>query len=190
LEKEGNATDATVVTRTHVQVLANSLAGTILLVLHLLLFYNYRGKYCFTSIPGPHKALAAFLSDLLVYGIIGYSDLPALDGSINWRHYAAATADTWSSELGILSKSMPFLITSLKVVPPGTNGGVSILGLFAAVMGGALIGLVSAFGIPFCAVSPDDLLKQRLVVVLWSSGMGLFGSVVLTVRTRRRLTSD
>ena len=61
----------TVVTRTHVQVLANSLAGTILVVLHLILFYEHRGKYCFTSIPGPHKSSASFLSDVLVYGIIG-----------------------------------------------------------------------------------------------------------------------
>jgi len=47
-------------------------------------------------------------------------------------------------------------------------------------MGGALIGLVSAFGIPLCAAaaSSHDMLRPRLVVVLWASGMGLFGSVV------------
>jgi len=182
-----------VVTRTHVQVLANSLAGTILLVAHLVLFHRYRGTCCFTSVPGPHKSVAAFTSDVLVYGIIGYGvSLPLLPVtssyfglcSCRFRHYASATADTWSSELGILSKSPPFLITSLKTVPPGTNGGVSLLGLVAALLGGAVIGLVSAFGLPFCATSPDDLLRQRLVVVLWAAGMGLFGSVVCPPRVR------
>jgi hypothetical protein len=41
------------------------------------------------------------------------------------------------------------------------------------------MGLVSAFGLPLCATSPEDLLRQRLVVVVWAAGLGLFGSVVL-----------
>ena len=56
------------VTRTHVQVLANSLAGTLLMVLH---FYTTRGRYCFSAIPALHKSPTSFLSDFLVYGIIG-----------------------------------------------------------------------------------------------------------------------
>ena len=65
-EKPANAT----VTRTHIQVLANSLSGTILMVLH---FYLTQGRYCFSAIPSLHKSPTSFLSDLLVYGIIGYT---------------------------------------------------------------------------------------------------------------------
>ena len=61
-------------------------------------------------------------------------------------------------------------------MPPGTNGGVSVLGLFSAAVGGAFIGVICAFGLPFC--STQDLNKQRLVVIAWSAVMGLIGSIV------------
>ena len=63
-------------------------------------------------------------------------------------------ADTFSSELGILSKSKPRLITSwnLRQVPPGTNGGVTIVGTLAGLLGAFLIALTSALLLPFCSV--------------------------------------
>lgn len=56
-------------------------------------------------------------------------------------HYATCLADTLASELGILSKSEPFLCTKpWKKVPPGTNGGVTMLGFLWSALGGFLMG--------------------------------------------------
>jgi uncharacterized protein (TIGR00297 family) len=50
---------------------------------------------------------------------------------------AAANADTWGTEIGVLSKRQPRLITSLKAVPRGTAGAVTVDGTLAS-FGGAL----------------------------------------------------
>lgn len=67
-------------------------------------------------------------------------------------NYAAVAADTFSSELGILSKSKPRLITSwnLREVPPGTNGGVTLHGLASGFLGSLVIVAASVALIPFC----------------------------------------
>ena len=51
---------------------------------------------------------------------------------------STATADTLSSELGVLSRERPVLITNFKRVHTGTDGAVSVLGT-AAAMGGVMI---------------------------------------------------
>ncbi len=55
---------------------------------------------------------------------------------------ATVNADTWATELGVLSSHPPRLITTRQLVPPGTSGGVTLLGTSAAAAGGLLIGVV------------------------------------------------
>ena len=55
---------------------------------------------------------------------------------------AAANADTWATELGVLHPGAPRLITTWKTVEPGTSGGVSSTGTLASLAGAALIGVL------------------------------------------------
>ncbi|MFO8133782.1 MAG: DUF92 domain-containing protein [Thermoplasmatota archaeon] len=57
---------------------------------------------------------------------------------------AVATADTFASELGVLSEKV-YLITTLRRTDVGTNGGVSWLGEGAALLGSLAIAVPSVF---------------------------------------------
>jgi uncharacterized protein (TIGR00297 family) len=56
---------------------------------------------------------------------------------------ATVNADTWATELGVLSKAAPRLITSGRVVAVGTSGGVTWLGTLVALSGAFLIGVLA-----------------------------------------------
>ncbi|MFH1485253.1 MAG: DUF92 domain-containing protein [Chloroflexota bacterium] len=57
---------------------------------------------------------------------------------------AAVTADTWGTELGVLSRVPPRLVTTWRKVPPGTSGAVSALGTAVSFLGALFIGVVAA----------------------------------------------
>lgn len=60
---------------------------------------------------------------------------------------ASSTADTWSTEIGTLSRSDPRSIISGINVAPGVSGGITILGTIAQILGAAFISaIVYAFG--------------------------------------------
>ena len=57
---------------------------------------------------------------------------------------AAANADTWATELGVLSRREPWLLWPLGRVPRGTSGAVSPAGLAASAAGALAIGVAAA----------------------------------------------
>lgn len=57
---------------------------------------------------------------------------------------STSTADTVATEVGLLSRGNPKLITNpARSVPPGTSGGVSMLGFAGGVLASAAIGLLA-----------------------------------------------
>jgi len=73
---------------------------------------------------------------------------------------AAASADTWATEAGSLSRTRPVLVSTFAVVEPGTSGAVTVLGSLAGGLGASLIALSG--------------------LVWWSGGSGALFLIVLS----------
>lgn len=75
----------------------------------------------------------------------GQAGLWVITGSL-----AAAAADTWGTAIGSRSGPPPRLLWSGRIVPPGTNGGITVLGSAAAAAGALLVAAVGALagGVP------------------------------------------
>lgn len=88
---------------------------------------------------------------------------------------AVVSADTWSTEVGSLSRRPPRLVTTLEEVQPGTSGGVTLLGVIAALAGGLWIGAVG-----WLAQYAVGNASQYSLLGLSVAGMvaGLVGSLV------------
>jgi len=80
----------------------------------------------------------------------GVAALAALAGS--WPAFAgalaAATADTWATEIGSHSPTPPRLITNGRPVPAGTDGGITLLGTAGGIAGALLIAVLARVLVP------------------------------------------
>jgi uncharacterized protein (TIGR00297 family) len=97
---------------------------------------------------------------------------------------AAATADTMASELGVLQN--PRLITTFKKVPPGTDGGISILGTTAGIIGAGIIGFFAYI----LGVYP--VLTEALAIAVIAGTFGCFFDSILgaVLEKRNYLTNE
>lgn len=111
-------------------------------------------------------AVIAALTGELFYVIAGITTI------------ATSTADTWASEIGILSKGKTISLLSWKEVPQGTSGGVSVLGIIASIVGAGFIGMI--FVTMQYLDGQWDLWNALFGFVVIAAG-GLFGSILDSV---------
>lgn len=103
--------------------------------------------------------------------------------------FCTANADTWASEIGVLSPKAPKFLIKRTTVKPGLSGGVTSLGLLASFMGSALIAcsffalsLFSTFvSLPIAEYLRNPLtinLVQLIAVSILLVGCGFLGSLI------------
>lgn len=95
---------------------------------------------------------------------------------------AAAAADTWGTEIGVLGRGRVISLATLRPVPAGVSGGVSLIGTLGAA-GGALS--VALSGIPW---SPRPLRTVMVVLAAGIIGMAADSLVGATLQARYRCT--
>lgn len=90
---------------------------------------------------------------------------------------AAANADTWGTELGVLSPTPPRLITTWKKTEPGASGAVSLAGTLAAGGGALLIAFLALIVWPSYAGGGGDV-SAGLLRLLFITLAGWIGSLL------------
>jgi uncharacterized protein (TIGR00297 family) len=90
---------------------------------------------------------------------------------------ATVNADTWATELGVLARSQPRLLTTGRPVLIGTSGGVTVAGFVAALVGATFIGAVGFVLIQVAArLTTGTWLLSDWIVVLVAAVGGFLGS--------------
>ncbi len=120
------------------------------------------------------------VSNVVYAGLIGVAIAIASAANVNFNiagfnffelfaiSFAVTNSDTFASEIGAID-SKTRLITTLKRVAPGTNGGISLTGTVAAVLGAVII------GISFTYLAYDSFRLDHVILV---SSLGFMGNLV------------
>ena len=165
--------------RDFVQVMANGLVPTMLAAASL---YSLGGLSFIANTTG-----AGAFAEAIIFSIGGSNSsmnnattkVASTLAVAFLSYFSCCGGDTFASELGVLSKSKPRLITTFcrKEVEPGTNGGVSLLGVVASIFGG----LVAASGWALGAYITSGVRTEILYALIIGAFGGFFGSFVDSV---------
>ena len=123
------------------------------------------------------NSFGALVFSALQLIFLGFEDEMPLTGFFlaAITYFAAMAADTYATEIGILSKYSPRLITNpRKSVPVGTSGGVTIDGMLAGLAGSTVMAIATfVCAIIFSAnelILDEILLKVAFCIIITISG--------------------
>ena len=91
--------------------------------------------------------------------------------------YAAATADTWGTEIGTLARQQPRSILTLRPIATGLSGGISAAGTLAELAGAAFIAGVSVFAIRQLPFAQTSQYAEPLHVFIAITAGGIAGAL-------------
>ncbi|HEX9201795.1 MAG TPA: DUF92 domain-containing protein [Acidobacteriaceae bacterium] len=109
------------------------------------------------------------ISDINFYWVLCIIILAAL---------AEATADTVSSEIGQAFGGTPFLLTTFRRVPPGTDGAISLIGTITGILAATIVVGVGAWSM--------HLHADQFWIALVAGTCGLFFDSLLGATVERR----
>ncbi|MDO9045040.1 MAG: TIGR00297 family protein [Methanobacteriaceae archaeon] len=97
---------------------------------------------------------------------------------------ATATADTMASEVGVTQT--PRLVTTLKKVAPGTDGGISVLGTAAGILGAGLIGIFAYL----LGILPDPFVCLKISIIAGTVGCFMDSFLGAIFERRNYITNE
>jgi len=98
---------------------------------------------------------------------------------------AVATADTLASEIGVVDKH-PRLITNFKKVPPGTDGGISLVGTTAGIIGAGIIGVYAYF----LGITTDPFNALKIAIIAGTLGCFIDSILGAVLESRNYITNE
>lgn len=126
-----------------------------------------------------YRNVAANGSVMMIIAVLAFIGVPTLDiGTASFMFVSAlsvAAADTAASEIGVFDPK-PIMITTLKQVAPGTNGGVSLTGQLAAFFSAAVTSAIA-----YLLFSTDSQLAVGASTFLIPMLCGFFGCQIDSV---------
>ncbi|BDZ67854.1 TIGR00297 family protein [Methanobacterium ferruginis] len=128
--------------------------------------YKYDYKKEIGVYEGTRTIKNVVSNGIVAFVMAAFGNYAGFIGSI-----ATATADTMASEVGVATT--PRLITNFKKVPPGTDGGISVVGTIAGILGAGLIGLAAYM----LGVYPD--LWRTMIIAVVAGTFGCFVDSIL-----------
>jgi uncharacterized protein (TIGR00297 family) len=148
--------------------------------------YNYKDRLGFAQEKGGVRSWPNVLANggaAAIFSIMEFRFGGGIYAAAFLGAVAEATADTLATEIGLLSKREPRLITNLKKkVPTGTSGGITLIGTVSAFFGSFIIGIMATI----LNIIPEASPIKVLTIVTFGGIVGSITDSILGATIQRK----